>query len=444
MKKVFIVFAVVLCAVLALAMTVSADADIRYTGENKANYTSLYYVGAENNLIHHPDEFRYTTFQTMNGITFYGVGSRTRYLSTTITLGNLIRDYDETHYYYVYTRGSTSINIGYYDGNVEHYVGITSSGRTSRQLGDADDYIGFMCSAGGTVNLYDIIIIDCGTTQMTWVDNPIYDATNTPRPTDYYTGATVVYSTTEVINLQSGMFAYVSVEYKYTVNGVTTAWTAFNNPTLIYGGIDFKSLAEYINDHTTSAPSNIQVRINFDDYYFSTKNASVWGYGITSNQMYFTNIYGVNADLVATQMEGYAIGYYSFDTASSYTGTNLMSRIVLLASSSSALSEMQLFTVNASYSDGYSRGYDEGSAVSYSSGYAAGNDAGYRSGYNVGLADGATGQQFQHLFYAVIDVPVTAFKSLLNFDLLGINMLYFVTSLLTLAVIFLILKKVLK
>ena len=44
------------------------------------------------------------------------------------------------------------------------------------------------------------------------------------------------------------------------------------------------------------------------------------------------------------------------------------------------------------------------------------------------------------LIGSVIDVPVNAFTSLLNFEVLGVNLLAFITGLLTLAVVIFIVK----
>lgn len=72
---------------------------------------------------------------------------------------------------------------------------------------------------------------------------------------------------------------------------------------------------------------------------------------------------------------------------------------------------------------GYSRGYDEGKAL--------GDALGFARGYAKGVAE-AGGNSFTGLISAVIDVPINAFRSLFNFDLLGFNMANFMMSLLTL------------
>lgn len=130
---------------------------------------------------------------------------------------------------------------------------------------------------------------------------------------------------------------------------------------------------------------------------------------------------------------------------------------------------------NDGYDEGYDVGYDEGEDYGYREGYGDGNDAGWLDGYatgldngyyegydrgryeghNVGFAEGketgfyegvasADGQlSFSKMISAVVDVPVRAFHSLLNFEVLGVQMDAFALSLLTVALVVTVLKKVL-
>lgn len=77
--------------------------------------------------------------------------------------------------------------------------------------------------------------------------------------------------------------------------------------------------------------------------------------------------------------------------------------------------------------------YNESQYLEYgNSRYAAGQTAGYNSGYAAGLAAG-NGNSFLGLITAVVDAPITAFTSLLDFEILGFNMRSVVLSLLTAA-----------
>lgn len=66
--------------------------------------------------------------------------------------------------------------------------------------------------------------------------------------------------------------------------------------------------------------------------------------------------------------------------------------------------------------------------------YQQGQQAGYNKGYSAGLADG-NGNSFLSLITAVVDAPITAFTSLLNFEILGFNLKNVVLSILTAALV---------
>lgn len=97
---------------------------------------------------------------------------------------------------------------------------------------------------------------------------------------------------------------------------------------------------------------------------------------------------------------------------------------------------------NSGYDKGYNNGYYYGEKDGYSSGYKQGNTEGYNKGYSKGV-EYANDYSFLSLMGAVIDAPITAFTSLLNFELLGVNLLGFVTGLITLALIIFIIKLIL-
>ncbi len=108
-------------------------------------------------------------------------------------------------------------------------------------------------------------------------------------------------------------------------------------------------------------------------------------------------------------------------------------------------------TSSDNYNLGYSEGYTSGSNYGYTSGFNAGKTSGYDNGYNVGLSAGydngynngvndSNVYTFNNLFGAVIDAPIKAFSGLFNFNLLGVNLLGFITGLFTLAILIFIIK----
>lgn len=66
--------------------------------------------------------------------------------------------------------------------------------------------------------------------------------------------------------------------------------------------------------------------------------------------------------------------------------------------------------------------------------YNQGQQAGYDKGYSAGISDGGS-NPFLSLITAVVDAPITAFTSLLDFEILGFNMKNVVLSILTAALV---------
>lgn len=66
--------------------------------------------------------------------------------------------------------------------------------------------------------------------------------------------------------------------------------------------------------------------------------------------------------------------------------------------------------------------------------YNQGQQAGYDKGYSAGISDGGN-NSFLSLITAVVDAPITAFTSLLNFEILGFNIKNVILSILTAALV---------
>lgn len=94
---------------------------------------------------------------------------------------------------------------------------------------------------------------------------------------------------------------------------------------------------------------------------------------------------------------------------------------------------------NEGFKGGKTEGYSTGKTEGYSNGFAEGKKNGYDIGYNEGVNAGQD-YSFSALFGAVFDVPIQAFKGLFNFEIFGVNMTSFVSSLLALCVIVVIVK----
>lgn len=92
------------------------------------------------------------------------------------------------------------------------------------------------------------------------------------------------------------------------------------------------------------------------------------------------------------------------------------------------LYDVKLYIVSETGS-AYDKGYSDGQKVGFAEGDKASFQRGYSAGYSEAIALAGKGDFFS-LISAVVDAPVTAFVSLLNFEILGFNMLSFVVSIL--------------
>ena len=99
------------------------------------------------------------------------------------------------------------------------------------------------------------------------------------------------------------------------------------------------------------------------------------------------------------------------------------------------------FTAGNTQTDDYNYqlGYVAGKNYGFNQGYTAGYNAGKNDGYDLGVVE-SNNYSFLGLIGAVIDAPIKAFTGLFNFEFLGINLLSFFTSILTLSILVVIIR----
>lgn len=97
------------------------------------------------------------------------------------------------------------------------------------------------------------------------------------------------------------------------------------------------------------------------------------------------------------------------------------------------------------YSDGYADGFYEGEDFGYSNGKQDGFDDGYEKGKKVGEKEGydkgADGIGLERLPFAITDSIANMFTRILNFELLGVNVLALCGTLITLAIVAFVIKR---
>lgn len=79
----------------------------------------------------------------------------------------------------------------------------------------------------------------------------------------------------------------------------------------------------------------------------------------------------------------------------------------------------------------------------YDNGFESGQKIGYDNGYNVGFSDGINSNEtrFDGLMFAIADVPMKVISSMLNFDILGFNLMGFFLGIITLLLFIKLMRK---
>lgn len=177
-----------------------------------------------------------------------------------------------------------------------------------------------------------------------------------------------------------------------------------------------------------------------NDYYPSTLACHIL-YGITAQtecvQFEFYVTYA-NADGETLQGAGFSLRvptneYYNYITPfARYTGDGQPTNRYNVYRTNDVLGWSYSSAVD--FVGAYDNGYNQGRAY--------GETIGYNKGYTDGVAN-ANEYTFKGLISSVIDVPINAFRSLFNFNILGFNMANFFLSLLTLGAVLAIVRLIL-
>lgn len=225
----------------------------------------------------------------------------------------------------------------------------------------------------------------------------------------------------------------ISATFTYE-NGTKTITD--EEPVFTYNGIDLSGYASkyYYND-------------NNSDYILETADVTITFAEAFTYEAFPIGFYGNSASVV---YGGYFIGsdgkQYSCERDVSSNGSafkigegtydsNLQVKAIKIhfGRASDTLNGT-VIVHSGQYRNGYANGYNDGEFAGFSDGVKVGKKDGYEAGYNEGYSYGMNVSDggFIKLLSATIDAPVKAFTSLLNFEVLGVNMKDFVLSILTL------------
>ncbi|MBQ7348166.1 MAG: hypothetical protein IJW55_09420 [Clostridia bacterium] len=171
-----------------------------------------------------------------------------------------------------------------------------------------------------------------------------------------------------------------------------------------------------------------------DDYYLTFPDEYACGYSTGYENGYYT---GEANGLGTGYTNGYEAGYADGETDTYLPAYN------------EGVADGNSIGYENGYTDGYDVGHTDGEAVGeqtgYANGYAEGEKYGWDNGFGAGQNDMAETQgSFKDMVFAVFDAPVTLIDGMLGFEIFGINLAGLVKTIITMAVVAVIVFAILK
>lgn len=162
----------------------------------------------------------------------------------------------------------------------------------------------------------------------------------------------------------------------------------------------------------------------------------------TGDYYYLTNseLDGYHVDMIRFYINAQNLSYYEQLITNKLTLYNNLGEYT-----------MNVKSFNAGYNNGYDVGYINGEkdgiatqqTLSFNEGKAAGfvegKEVGYTNGYSDGMRDDF---KFYELFFSLFDAQLNTFKSVVSFEIFGINVAGFVLGLVTIGIVAFVIKKV--
>lgn len=248
-----------------------------------------------------------------------------------------------------------------------------------------------------------------------------------------------------------GVFQYTSV---YTLNsGVNNSPVDVSNIMIGNNIIKANSLySEFYSTNNSSSTANYYIRVAFEGgwvvntmpnlsiKYLELLRINVNGvsYSYNDAKNNFSWLYNnivlyndsatlfVNSDNSSINDIIYSIDFriadYSFKSSSYYNSTIGLNGY-LNSFNITVLNTTQLYDYNIGYENGYNNGFNDGQGV----------------GYEKGVSESSSG--FDNLMFAIANVPMGIISSMLNFEILGINLLSFFMAIITLMLFVYLIRK---
>lgn len=256
--------------------------------------------------------------------------------------------------------------------------------------------------------------------------------------------------------LTSAPFTNVRVDVRFVTNAQVTDIVSGVPFDRTNDGIYFRTTVAwlYANDYGDLLENcdRVELAVYFDDaVVYQTSPLSVIGTSLVSEGVIYAfdgdgndYTYPVSAPHGGAGEDKFA--QFLISDGAPATSPLYISRLdVYVARPVDLLNEFTLYSSTGSYNVGYVNGLRDGLSENEIGAYDRGFEAGEAAGYTAGKKDGlkaAEDGDWMSLMSAVVEAPVHAFQSLFNFELFGFDMRLMISSVLTISVFILILKKI--
>lgn len=187
-------------------------------------------------------------------------------------------------------------------------------------------------------------------------------------------------------------------------------------------------------------------QLPYDAYLLTVENSSQ-NYNVSfveRNGLWYwntsTNLDGYSVSDISFKINNQHISYYNFLEGYNTTlNNNIQTFGTNQASYDRGFDDGYIDGID----DGYSDGIAQSSQVSWMEGHSAGYNVGRKVGYNVGYEDGLLDDfRFYDLFFSLFDAQLNVFKSIVSFEIFGVNVAGFVLGLVTIGVVAFVIRKV--
>lgn len=208
----------------------------------------------------------------------------------------------------------------------------------------------------------------------------------------------------------------------------------FDIGSTLLAGSDIKISYDALFPYNGTFADNVGVVLSFSNYGLYSSASNLKGqYVFISASDFIGKEFIFNFD--------FDVNYIAFGVGTFDSSSNTFGDITLGYDINSSIKQgvfISNFVVKGRGSN-FSVAIDNANKQGYNKGYQEGKVAGETIGYQQGVKDQGD-YSFMGLLGAVFDAPVQAFKGLLSFEVLGVDMTAFVSSLFALAVIVVIIK----